>query len=333
MKRIVCGFLVALLAMPAIRADEKPKEEKKPPTPKEQYQALAKEFMSERQKIISEIQKTKGPEQKKLIQKYMEAGKDFAEKFYKLADDNSKDPVATDAYFWIVQNAMGSPPYAKAIARIKSSIAEMPLAELSRRFNNNTRLSDESIMEAIFKRVEKDEKEPAAVDLLSWLAVNGVPNPDTRPLGQKASKRLIEKFPDHPGVERLCMVLGQGFVPDADETLKLIFEKATKERVKAAAALGIAKTLATKTDELGDKPAELDKTAAEAEKYFTMVIDQYGKDNAALKSTAEKELKSFRTFRVGKEAPDIKAADLDEKEFKLTDYRGKVVLLDFWGNW
>ena len=36
---------------------------------------------------------------------------------------------------------------------------------------------------------------------------------------------------------------------------------------------------------------------------------------------------------MGKEAPEIKGGDLDGKEFKLSDYRGKVVLLDFWGNW
>ena len=41
----------------------------------------------------------------------------------------------------------------------------------------------------------------------------------------------------------------------------------------------------------------------------------------------------LRTIRVGKEAPEIKAPDLDGKEFKLSDYRGKVVLLDFWGHW
>lgn len=36
---------------------------------------------------------------------------------------------------------------------------------------------------------------------------------------------------------------------------------------------------------------------------------------------------------VGKVAPDIRGKDLDGKKFKLSDYRGKVVLLDFWGNW
>lgn len=36
---------------------------------------------------------------------------------------------------------------------------------------------------------------------------------------------------------------------------------------------------------------------------------------------------------VGKVAPDIVGQDLDGVEFKLSDYRGKVVMLDFWGDW
>jgi hypothetical protein len=37
--------------------------------------------------------------------------------------------------------------------------------------------------------------------------------------------------------------------------------------------------------------------------------------------------------QVGQPAPEIEAEDLDGKKFKLSDYRGKVVLLDFWGHW
>ena len=36
---------------------------------------------------------------------------------------------------------------------------------------------------------------------------------------------------------------------------------------------------------------------------------------------------------VGELAPDFKGRTIDGYEFKLSDYRGKVVLLDFWGNW
>jgi len=35
----------------------------------------------------------------------------------------------------------------------------------------------------------------------------------------------------------------------------------------------------------------------------------------------------------GRPAPDFEAVDLDGKAFKLSDYRGKVVLIDFWATW
>ena len=38
-------------------------------------------------------------------------------------------------------------------------------------------------------------------------------------------------------------------------------------------------------------------------------------------------------LNVGDTAPEIDGEDLDSQRFKLSDYRGKVVLLDFWGHW
>ena len=37
--------------------------------------------------------------------------------------------------------------------------------------------------------------------------------------------------------------------------------------------------------------------------------------------------------KVGQDAPEIQGADLDGAPFKLSDYRGKVVMLAFWGDW
>ena len=36
---------------------------------------------------------------------------------------------------------------------------------------------------------------------------------------------------------------------------------------------------------------------------------------------------------IGKVAPEIEGADVNGMPFKLSDYRGQVVLLDFWGDW
>src|SRR5664279_667848 len=35
----------------------------------------------------------------------------------------------------------------------------------------------------------------------------------------------------------------------------------------------------------------------------------------------------------GNLAPDFTVTDIDGKKLKLSDYRGKVVLLDFWATW
>ena len=36
---------------------------------------------------------------------------------------------------------------------------------------------------------------------------------------------------------------------------------------------------------------------------------------------------------VGMTAQEIDGEDIAGQRFKLTDYRGKVVMLDFWGDW
>ena len=38
-------------------------------------------------------------------------------------------------------------------------------------------------------------------------------------------------------------------------------------------------------------------------------------------------------FNIGDTAPEIEGDDIDGQVFKLSDYRGKVVMLDFWGHW
>ena len=38
-------------------------------------------------------------------------------------------------------------------------------------------------------------------------------------------------------------------------------------------------------------------------------------------------------LQVGKVAPDIEGEDADGVKFKLSDYRGNVVVIDFWGWW
>ena len=58
-------------------------------------------------------------------------------------------------------------------------------------------------------------------------------------------------------------------------------------------------------------------------KYYSMTLAE----------AAKGDLFELRNLTIGKIAPEIEGEDIDGKKFKLSEYRGKVVVLDFWGNW
>ena len=56
-------------------------------------------------------------------------------------------------------------------------------------------------------------------------------------------------------------------------------------------------------------------------------------DDEAFKARVLGQLRGREAFGNGKVAPDIAGVDLDGVAFKLSDYKGKVIFLDFWGDW
>ena len=52
-----------------------------------------------------------------------------------------------------------------------------------------------------------------------------------------------------------------------------------------------------------------------------------------LKEASKRSVFKLQSLQVGMVAPDIVGKDLDDVAFKLSDYRGKVVVVDFWGDW
>src|SRR5688572_26852419 len=63
--------------------------------------------------------------------------------------------------------------------------------------------------------------------------------------------------------------------------------------------------------------------------YFNELAAKHPADAAAV----TKERDAILPRLIGKVAPDIAGKDLDGVEFKLSDYRGKVVVLVFSGDW
>ena len=77
-------------------------------------------------------------------------------------------------------------------------------------------------------------------------------------------------------------------------------------------------------------PAEIGKV----ETYLSDFVESASDDtDAKVLALARKQLFEVQNLAAGKKALEISGQDLDGVEFKLSDYRGQVVVLDFWGDW
>jgi hypothetical protein len=68
-------------------------------------------------------------------------------------------------------------------------------------------------------------------------------------------------------------------------------------------------------------------------KAYAEVTIPFGDGEIKLGDLAGRELFEIRHLQPGKPAPEIVGEDIDGKPMKLSDFSGKVVLLDFWGFW
>jgi hypothetical protein len=81
------------------------------------------------------------------------------------------------------------------------------------------------------------------------------------------------------------------------------------------------------------KPAALEK---QREQLYERILESFPDvelQNNTMGTLAQKMLFRIRHLTVGKVAPEIEGEDIYGKKLKLSDYRGKVVMLTFWGHW
>src|SRR5262249_28426492 len=154
-------------------------------------------------------------------------------------------------------------------------------------------------------------------------------------------KLVGEKYAAQLKPERLtqlCQRLGYDRGVGAEALLRALLEKDQRRGAEGAACHGLAKTLKNRAEAKPEaEAADAAKTRQQSEQTFDLAIKKYAELKMPFRGTvgdqAKRELFELQHLAVGMEAPDIEGEDADGKHFKLSDYRGKVVLLDFWGNW
>jgi hypothetical protein len=148
---------------------------------------------------------------------------------------------------------------------------------------------------------------------------------------------VIKHHLRNKNIGEACLMAVMNRTPAAEKLLRAVSEKDSSEQAKACATLGLGQLLRAQSDDPSLKPADRAKIRSEAEKTLETVQKQYGNVQVPFfgkaGDKARHELFELQHLGVGAHVPDIQGADLDGKAFKLSDYRGKVVFLDFWAHW
>ena len=202
---------------------------------------------------------------------------------------------------------------------------------------------------------EQHPQDPAAVDALLWVVA------EVR--GRADTTRALELLKQHLGNSSKLGAAAKDIASSrsvaAEALLRAVVEKSPHQKAQAHACYYLAELL----DLEGSLVAQLEENPELAPRVLEYYGEEYGKHLSSLKSTvltkerekvysqildsfasvelqgatlgpiAKKRLFQIRHLSVGKVAPEIKGEDIRGKEFKLSDHRGKVVMLSFWGHW
>lgn len=178
--------------------------------------------------------------------------------------------------------------------------------------------------------VQANLEQPDVVKAVSWL-VTGAAN---FPEGQEALKMLGTTFADRKGIAEAIKQLEYHGLP-AEPILAAVIAKNTNPEEKAAALYSLGAVHFKNFD------ASADRTSAEVSKNKALeCFQQLNADYAdvtiqgfRLSDFAGKMLFEMTNLQVGCEAPAIEGKDAEGQPVKLSDYRGKHVVVAFWGGW
>src|SRR5947208_9621182 len=173
----------------------------------------------------------------------------------------------------------------------------------------------------------------------------------------KAIELMLEHHLQSDKLSEACRRVQFCFRQECETFLRTVLEKSPHREVQGTACLRLAQFLVNRREKIGllkDQPElttryeglygkdyidrlrrqDRDEAIKEAETFYERadkeISDVKVPWGGTVGEVARTELFEMRNLAVGKTAPEIASEDQDGKSFKLSDYRGKVVLLYFW---
>ena len=189
------------------------------------------------------------------------------------------------------------------------------------------RYKKEEVVARIWKRVQSKLEE---ADFESLALVGLYAEHDA---SEKAYAALLEYHSDHEDFARVIAVVPRKPHEGFEAVVKKVFKEGEGD-AKIQAAISLAEYMELSHAYLDFEGMSDEKiTALEKQrqdlKEFLVTMD----GDSKLHQQARDEAFLLENLQPGLEALEIVGTDLKGDELKLSDYRGKVVLLSFWGNW
>ncbi|MEZ5979927.1 MAG: hypothetical protein R3F34_17180 [Planctomycetota bacterium] len=206
--------------------------------------------------------------------------------------------------------------------------------------------------------VEESPDDDAAFTALTWIVEQ--PGVDDATSGWCVAQ-LGAHHADRAEIANSLQSLAYSAAPGSDALLERLATDSPHREVRGLATMAAAEALAQSlemaeyvrglsTEEEREEAqqymsateferlASLDRGEFEARiaALYERVVADYGdvvRYDEPIGPSATAALRELRDLKVGKLAPDIVGEDIGGTAFKLSDYRGQVVMLDFWGNW
>lgn len=179
-------------------------------------------------------------------------------------------------------------------------------------------------MATMLAMLEKAPASDEALNAAAWIFLNTPDGPEV----EKATEVMLREHTRNTNLVYLCTELARVRHQPSKPLLEAILKNNPSADVRGAACF----TLATLLKDEARYGQNKEATAA-ADQKFERVITEFGdlkQRGSKLRDLAKPELSELRRLTLGKPAPEIEGEDLDGRPMKLSDYRGKVVVLTFW---
>ncbi|HEY5297534.1 MAG TPA: TlpA disulfide reductase family protein [Verrucomicrobiae bacterium] len=254
-------------------------------------------------------------------------------------------------------------------AYMKSAVSDENSDQTEKLWNSYKQLNNTNFPK-IFELARQQPKSERAFEMFEWIVTNRfIQTPTALQTGGLQSMEFLrDYYATNPNIARTCRIVGSRWEPTCQpviDFLQIAADKNPDREVRGQATFALARVTKDKADLLvawednshrawfekhginlleEEKNGGSKKAFLTANELFQTVLNKYAdcptlqptntwQYKATLGEAAKGELFELDHLSLGKVAPEIEGEDIDGKKLKLSDYRGKIVVLSFWASW